>query len=100
MIPHRFALLALLVISSSSPAEPKPLVVCAEPAAMPRTARAADETAQGLDLALAKAIAERLGRKLEVHWCASPACSRKCLREARCDVILGHPHDPEGAKDI
>ncbi|MBM4070316.1 MAG: transporter substrate-binding domain-containing protein [Planctomycetes bacterium] len=79
---------------------PKPLVVCAEPHAMPRTGKTADGKPQGVDLAIAELLARSLGRKLEVHWCASPACSRRCLREGRCDVILGHPHDPDGAKDI
>jgi ABC-type amino acid transport substrate-binding protein len=79
---------------------PKVLRVCAEPAAMPRTGRTPDGKPQGLDLALAELLSRSLGRKLEVHWCASPACSRKCLREGRCDVILGHPHDPDGPKDI
>jgi ABC-type amino acid transport substrate-binding protein len=78
----------------------KNLVVCAEPAAMPRTGKDTDGKPQGLDLALAELVARSLGRKLEVHWCVSPVCSRRCLREGRCDLILGHPHDPDGAKDI
>lgn len=79
---------------------PKALIVCAEPHAMPRTGKTADGKPQGVDFAIAELLARSLGRKLEVHWCASPACSRRCLREGRCDVILGHPHDPDGAKDI
>lgn len=78
----------------------KTLLVCAEPHAMPRTGKTPDGKPQGVDLALAEAIARALGRTLEVHWCASPACSRRCLREGRCNVILGHPHDPDGPKDI
>ena len=80
--------------------KPKVLLVCAEPAAMPRTGKSPEGMPQGVDLALAELLCKSLGRKLEVHWCASPACSRRCLREGRCDVILGHPHDPDGAKDI
>ncbi len=80
--------------------KPKVLLVCAEPHAMPRTGKTADAKPQGVDLALADLLARSLGRKPEVHWCASPACSKRCLREGRCDVILGHAHDPEGAKDI
>jgi polar amino acid transport system substrate-binding protein len=76
------------------------LLVCAEPDAMPRTGRTAEGRPQGLDLALAELVSQRLGRKLEVHWCAGPGCARNCLREGRCDVILGHPHNPEGPKDI
>ena len=88
------------VPSASAQEKPKALIVGAEAAAMPRTGKAADGKLQGLDLALAELVAANLGRKLEVHWCASPACSRKCLREGRCDLILGQPHDPDGAKDI
>jgi ABC-type amino acid transport substrate-binding protein len=95
---------ALGIVVAAQPAsaqdKPKVLLVCAEPAAMPRTGKAPDGTPQGLDLALAQLLSKAMGRTLEVHWCASPACSRKCLREGRCDVILGHPHDPDGAKDI
>jgi polar amino acid transport system substrate-binding protein len=96
------ALVAILCPGGEASAQDKAkvLLVCAEPAAMPRTGKTPDGTPQGLDLALAELISKNLGRKLEVHWCASPACSRKCLREGRCDVILGHPHDPDGPKDI
>jgi polar amino acid transport system substrate-binding protein len=80
--------------------KPKPLTFCAEPAAMPRTGKATDGAAQGLDVAVAKLICQKLGRPFEVHWCASPSCSRNCLREAKCDVILGHPHDDGAPKDI
>jgi polar amino acid transport system substrate-binding protein len=78
----------------------KVLLVCAEPTAMPRTGKADDGSPHGLDVTLARLLCARLGRKLDVHWCASAACSRSCLRDGRCDVILGHPHDPNGAKDI
>lgn len=80
--------------------KPKVLLVCAEPAAMPRTGKAPDGTPQGVDLALAEALAAAMGRKLEIHWCASRNCSRACLREGRCDVILGHPQESDGPKDI
>lgn len=95
-------LFAGLSIAATAHAQDKSkvLLVCAEPHAMPRTGKTPDGKPQGVDLALAEAIARALGRKLEVHWCASPTCSRRCLREGRCDVILGHPHDPDGPKDI
>src|SRR5215831_5121344 len=80
--------------------KPKALTFCAEPAAMPRTGKATDGSAQGLDVAVARLVCKQLGRPLEIHWCSSPACSRKCLREGRCDVILGHPHDEGAPKDI
>src|SRR5881398_681924 len=90
---------ALLVLGSlvSSPARaedrPKALTFCAEPAAMPRTGKATDDSPQGLDVAVARLVCRRLGRPFAVHWCANPRCSRNCLREGRCDVILGHPLD-------
>jgi polar amino acid transport system substrate-binding protein len=103
---HTFGLIALLIASGATAAplhaaeKPKVLLVCAEPAAMPRTGKAADGTPQGVDLALAEALATAMGRKLEIHWCASRNCSRACLREGRCDVILGHPQESDGPKDI
>jgi polar amino acid transport system substrate-binding protein len=104
----RFCVIALVLLgilvpppkTGNAQQKQKVLLVCAEPAAMPRTGKAADGAPQGLDLALADLLSRSLGRKLEVHWCANPACSRTCLRDGRCDVILGHPHDPDGAKDI
>jgi ABC-type amino acid transport substrate-binding protein len=72
---------------------PKPLVVCAVPSAMPRTGRAADGSAQGLDVAVVRLVARRLGRPVEFHWCASAACGWNCLPEGRCDVVAGQPLD-------
>src|SRR5215813_14243320 len=80
--------------------KPKVLTFCAEPAAMPRTGKATDGSPQGLDVAVARLVCKRLGRTFEVHWCASPLCSRNCLREKRCDVILGHPLDEGAPRDI
>jgi ABC-type amino acid transport substrate-binding protein len=76
------------------------LTFCAEATAMPRTGKAADGMAQGLDVAVARLVCQQLGRSFEIHWCASPACSRNCLREKRCDVILGHPHDEGAPQEI
>jgi hypothetical protein len=58
----------------------KALVFCAEPAAMPRTGKAADGSPQGLDVAVARLVCRKLGRTFEVHWCSSPSCARNCLR--------------------
>src|SRR5205807_1860797 len=75
---------------SEEKAAAKPaLVVCAQPAAMPRTGRAADGSAQGLDAAVAELLGRELGRKVEFHWCASASCSWKCLAAGRCEVVLG-----------
>jgi polar amino acid transport system substrate-binding protein len=80
--------------------KPKVLIFCAEATAMPRTGKAADGSPQGLDVAVARLVCEQLGRTFEIHWCANPACSRNCLHEKRCDVILGHPLDEGAPKEI
>ena len=94
----------LLGIPASLPVlaeeKPKPLVFCAEPVAMPRTGKATDGSPRGLDMAVGRLICKNLGRTFEVHWCSSASCSRRCLREKRCDVILGHPLDEGAPKDI
>jgi polar amino acid transport system substrate-binding protein len=59
-----------------------------------------DGQAEGLDAALAKRLGRRLGRKVEIHWCGSAMCSRNCLRERRCDVILGQPHEAGPPRDL
>src|SRR5437879_13631168 len=97
-----FALIFLgSLVSSPARAEekPKPLTFCAEPAAMPRTGKATDGSPQGLDVAVARLICKQLGRPFEVHSCSSPSCSRRCLPEKNCDVILGHPHEEGAPKD-
>ena len=76
------------------------LVVCALPAGMPRTGRAQDQSPKGLDLAVAQLVSRQLERELEVHWCASAACSWNCLPERRCDVVLGLPHGSGPAKEV
>lgn len=83
----------------SQQTEQKPLVVCAVPDAMPRTGRAADGTPQGLDIAVAKLVAAKLGRPLELHWCKSAACSWNCVQNKKCDVVIGQPHG-SGPKTI
>jgi polar amino acid transport system substrate-binding protein len=94
------AFVAFFALSARGDEKPKPLTFCAEAAAMPRTGKTTDGDPQGLDVAVARLVCEKLGRTFEVHWCASPSCSRKCLREGRCDVILGHPLDEGAPKDI
>src|SRR5438034_5629527 len=78
----------------------KVLLVCAEPAAMPRTGKAADGSPEGLDVAVARLLARSLGRDLEVHWCDSAQCSWRCLAARRCDVVLGQPHDSGPPRDV
>jgi polar amino acid transport system substrate-binding protein len=77
-----------------------PLIVCAVPDSMPRTGRTSDGSPQGLDVAVARLVARKLGRKLEFHWCASAACSWKCIRTGKCDIIIGQPHSSGSAREL
>ncbi|HEV3004342.1 MAG TPA: transporter substrate-binding domain-containing protein [Pirellulales bacterium] len=105
---HRLgnAAIALALLSSLDvpPAradeKPKVLAFCAEPTAMPRSGKDADGSPRGLDVAIAQMLCRKLGRDFEIHWCASAACSRNCLRSRRCDLILGHPLDEGAPKEI
>jgi polar amino acid transport system substrate-binding protein len=94
------ALALLTAIPIRAETEPKPLVFCAVPASMPRADKAPDGTPLGLEPALAQLLGRSLGRKIEFHWCTSAVCSRTCLREGRCDVVLGLPHDPGPPRDL
>jgi polar amino acid transport system substrate-binding protein len=78
----------------------KPLVVCAVPAAMPRTGKAPDGTPRGLDVAVAERLAQSLGRAIAFHWCASADCSWHCLPERRCDVVIGQPQGSGPARGV
>jgi polar amino acid transport system substrate-binding protein len=69
----------------------KALTVCAIPASMTRSDRAADGTPQGIDVAVARSVGRILGRPVEFHWCASADCAWHCLPEGRCDVVIGQP---------
>lgn len=95
-------LTSALAPASSHGDEPRQekLVVCALPDAMPRTARDKDGNPRGLDLALVQLVSRQLGRKLEVHWCASASCSWNCLREGRCELIVGQPHGSGPAGEV
>ena len=102
-----FKIVALLLVGffavhESTPANAvdKPLVVCAVSDSMPRTGRASDGAPQGLDVAVAELLAQKLGRKLEFHWCVSAACSWKCISTRKCDVIIGQPHGSGSAREL
>jgi polar amino acid transport system substrate-binding protein len=81
--------MAAPTVARGERAEQPKLVVCALPAAMPRTGRDKGESPQGIDLAVAELVAGRLGRTLKVHWCTSYSCSWNCVSQRRCDVVLG-----------
>lgn len=111
---HNFAWAALFVIGGLSVGRgaesddgrlapgnvKKPLVVCAVAGGMPRMDRAEDGSAIGIDLAVAELVAAELGRKLEVHWCASAACSWNCVRNRKCDLVAGQPHGSANSPEI
>jgi polar amino acid transport system substrate-binding protein len=89
-----------VTLSSAGAAEDQPLTFCAVPASMPRVGKTADGHPEGIDAALAERLGRRLARKIEFHWCSSAACSRQCLRQGRCDVILGQPHEAGPPHDL
>ncbi len=94
-----FVLLFLGLLSAGAEEKPEPLIFCAVPDAMPRTGKV-DGSPKGLDVAVAQLVCKKMGRSFVVHWCSAPPCSRKCLREKHCDVILGQPLDEGAPKDI
>jgi polar amino acid transport system substrate-binding protein len=98
--PFVLAILGVPLVPSAPAAEEKPLIFCAVPASMPRIGKTPEGQPEGLDAALAQRLGRRLGRKVVFHWCGSAACSRNCLREGRCDVILGQPHEAGPPRDL
>ena len=94
------ACITALCTTGATAEDAKPLVVCAVPDSMPRTGRTSDGSPQGLDVAVARLVAQKLGRKLEFHWCASAACSWNCIRTRKCDVIIGQPHGSGSAREL
>lgn len=61
--------------------------------AMPRTGRTADDKLEGVDVAMARLLAERLGRRCEFHTCPSDACRLQNLQAGKCDAVIGLPHE-------
>ena len=84
----------------SKQADNETLVVCALPSAMPRTGRGPDKEAMGIDVAVAQLVAKQLGRQVEWHWCASASCSWNCIRNGRCDVVIGVPHGSGPSREL
>jgi polar amino acid transport system substrate-binding protein len=80
--------------------EAKALTICATPASMPRSDRAADGTPRGIDVAVARGVGRILGRTIEFHWCASADCAWHCLPEGRCDVVIGQPQGSGPARGV
>jgi ABC-type amino acid transport substrate-binding protein len=76
------------------------LTVCAIPASMPRTGKAADGIPEGLDVAVAQQLGRVLGRTIEFHWCANAQCAWHCLPAGRCDVVLGQPLEAGPPRDV
>jgi polar amino acid transport system substrate-binding protein len=98
--PFAIAILGVPPVPTARAAEEKPLIFCAVPASMPRIGKTPDGQPEGLDATLAQRLGRLLGRKVAFHWCGSAACSRNCLREGRCDVILGQPHEAGPPRDL
>lgn len=105
------AALSIATLSAADGAEPpakgkgtsgdaRPLVICAVPNSMPRAGKAADGAAQGVDVAVAQLLAAELGRPIEFHWCASASCSWRCVKDRRCDLVIGQPHGSGPAREL
>src|SRR5262249_27472468 len=102
--------LSLCAFRAALAAEPQPnpsrdtdkklLVICAVPDGLPRPGKAEDGSGQGVDIAVARLVAAELQRPLEIHWCASAACSWKCVHEKRCDIVIGQPHGSGPAREV
>ncbi len=90
--------IALFAISSATAASAagEKLVVCVDPEAMPRTGRAADGTAEGVDIAVAKQVGQRLGRPVEFLW-RPGAVAWKQLADGDCDLVMGQPEGADAA---
>jgi ABC-type amino acid transport substrate-binding protein len=83
-----------------SQATDTPLRVCISDASMPRSGRTPAGQGQGVDVEVAKLIARHLQRNLELHWCGSVSCRWQKLKDKKCDVVIGVPHQSVEARNI
>jgi mxaJ protein len=94
-------LLAFLLSAPAARATPAsdgaapPLRVCADPNNLPFS----NEREEGFENAIAKILAEELGRSLEYAWQPQRrGFIRNTLRAQRCDLVIGVPADYEMAQ--
>jgi len=68
-----------------------PLRFCADTTAMPRSGQRPDGSWKGVDVEVARLIAAKLDRPLQLIGCAADTCRWKKLKNGLCDVVIGVP---------
>lgn len=95
--------LALVAVcgAAASQTAVQPLRLCADPQNLPFSSNAPDAVAKdmpGLYVEIARAVAEALGRPLQVHWSLSyyeKRNLRTTLLANQCDMVVGLPATPD-----
>jgi len=102
-IRHRSVLLLSAWLLSSglvAQADDDVLRFCVCTNAMPRAGSTADGKLEGVDVAVARLLAEQLGRRCEFHTCASDSCRLQNLQTEKCDAVIGLPHESASSPQI
>ncbi len=87
--------------AQSAPTQPPPLRLCADPANLPFSSRAADGAEPGLPglyVEIGQALAQALGRPLQTVWSLSyfgKRNLRSTLLAGHCDLAVGLPAGPD-----
>ena len=68
-----------------------PLRFCVDTTAMPRSGQRPDGTWKGVDVEVARLIAAKLDRPLQLIGCAADTCRWRKLKNGLCDVVIGVP---------
>lgn len=106
---HRFVLAALLATTATAhaaeaAAPPAYLNVCVDGDDPPFSSAATPE--RGIDVDVALALAQQLGRPLKLVWVQVPnrgglgRALRQTLAAGQCDAYLGVPQDPDVAREL
>ena len=68
--------------------------------AMPRAGRSNSGSLEGVDVAVARLLAEKLGRRCEFQMCANDACRLRKLQSDKCDAVIGLAHESVDSPEI
>jgi hypothetical protein len=99
LVASATVLLVTAAATAGARAADDPLKVCLDDNRPPLSAHYRDKPDSGFDVALAQAIADRLGRPLKIQWFeskldedSSPALEANALlSDGRCSLIGGYP---------
>jgi len=100
----RHTLAGLMLACAAAAAAAAPLAVCVDADDAPFSSAAAPE--RGIDVGVAQALAERLGRPLKLVWVTVPnrgglgKALRQTLAAGECEAYLGVPQGPEMAREL